>query len=157
MIKQSKGESITETVKKIADPIAKNLDLEIWDIKFVKEGPGHYLRVFIDKPGVVTLDDCEKMSRALDEPLDTYDPVPYSYCLEVCSPGIERELSSDYHLNKYIDHTIKIKLIRPIGVQKEFEGILKSFGKDFIQIENETSEKPINFERKNISHINLKY
>ena len=86
MIKQSKGESITEIVKKIADPIAKNLDLELWDIKFVKEGPNRYLRVFIDKPGGVTLDDCEKMSHALDEPLDTYDPVPYSYCLEVCSP-----------------------------------------------------------------------
>ena len=157
MIKQSKGESITEIVKKIADPIAKNLDLEIWDIKFVKEGPGHYLRVFIDKPGGVTLDDCEKISRALDEPLDTYDPVPYSYCLEICSPGIERELSCDYHLSKYINNAIKIKLIRPVGGQKEFEGTLKSFGKDFIQIENETSKKPLSFERKNISHINLKY
>lgn len=157
MIKQSKGESITEIVKKIADPIAKNLNLEIWDIKFVKEGPNRYLRVFIDKPSGVTLDDCEKMSHALDEPLDTHDPVPYSYYLEVCSPGIERELSCDYHLNKYLDHTIKIKLIRPVGNQKEFEGTLKSFDKNSISIENEETTEILTLERKNISHINLKY
>ena len=100
MIKSSKSKSITETVRQIAEPIAKNLGLELWNIKFVKEGPNRYLRVFIDKPGGVTLDDCEKMSRAVDEPLDIYDPIPYSYCLEVCSPGIERELLNDYHLNK---------------------------------------------------------
>ena len=157
MIKQSKGESITEIVKKIADPIAKNLNLEIWDIKFVKEGPNRYLRVFIDKPSGVTLDDCEKMSRALDEPLDTHDPVPYSYCLEVCSPGIDRELSCDYHLSKYINNAIKIKLIRPVGGQKEFEGTLKSFDKNSISIENEETTEILTLERKNISHINLKY
>lgn len=156
MTKPSKSKSITETVHQMAKPIAKNLNLELWDIKFVKEGPNRYLRVFIDKPGGVTLDDCEKMSRALDKPLDTYDPIPYSYCLEVCSPGIERELSDDYHLNKYIDHKIKIKLIRPFDNQKEFEGILKSFDKNSISIENEENTETLNFERKNISHINLK-
>ncbi len=156
MIKSSKSKSITETVHQIAEPIAKNLGLELWNIKFVKEGPNRYLRVFIDKPGGVTLDDCEEMSRALDEPLDTYDPVPYSYCLEVCSPGIERELLNDYHLNKYIDHKIKIKLIRPIANQKDFEGMLKSFDKNSISIENEETTETLNLERKNISHINLK-
>ena len=157
MIKPLKSKSITELVYQIAEPIAKNLNLELWDIKFVKEGPNRYLRVFIDKPGGVTLDDCEKMSRALDEPLDAYDPIPYSYCLEVCSPGIERELSNDYHLSKHINNQIKIKLIRPIDGQKEFEGILKSFEKNFISVENEIDEKLVNLERKNISHINLKY
>ena len=150
MTKSPQNKSITELVYQIAEPIAKKLGLELWDIKFVKEGPNHYLRVFIDKPGGVTLDDCEKMSRALDEPLDTYDPIPYSYCLEVCSPGIERELSNDYHLNKFINHEIKIKLIRPIDEQKEFEGILKSFDKNFISVENETEEKLTNLEIKNI-------
>ena len=157
MIKPLKSKSITELVYQIAEPIAKKLNLELWDIKFVKEDPNRYLRVFIDKPGGVTLDDCEKMSHALDEPLDTYDPIPYSYCLEVCSPGIERELSNDYHLSKYINNQIKIKLIRPIDEQKEIEGILKSFDKNFISVENEIDEKLVNLERKNISHINLKY
>ena len=156
MIQSSKSNSITETVHQIAEPIEKNLGLELWNIKFVKEGPNRYLRVFIDKPGGVTLDDCEEMSRALDEPLDTYDPVPYSYCLEVCSPGIERELLNDYHLNKYINHKIKIKLIRQIANQKNFEGMLKSFDKNSISIENEKTKETLTLERKNISHINLK-
>ena len=156
MIKPLKSKSITEIVHQIAEPIAQNLNLELWDIKFVKEGPTHYLRVFIDKPGGVTLDDCEKMSRALDEPLDTYDPIPYSYCLEVCSPGIERELSNDYHLNKYINNKIKIKLIRPLDGKKKLEVILKSFDKNFISVENEETTKTLSLERKNISHINLK-
>ena len=157
MIKISKSKSVTETVRQIAEPIAQDLNLELWDIKFVKEGPNHYLRIFIDKPSGVTLDDCEKMSRALDKPLDTYYPIPYSYCLEVCSPGIERELSNDYHLKKFINHKIRIKLIRSIENQKEFEGTLKLFDKNFISIANEKNDKSISLERKNISHINLKY
>ena len=113
MINTPKSGGITETVRQISYPIAQNLGLELWDIKFVKEGPNWYLRVFIDKPEGITLEDCEAMSRALDAPLDEFDPIPVSYCLEVCSPGIDRELSNDSHLEKFIGSDITIKLIRP--------------------------------------------
>ena len=80
MINTSKGGQIVEIVRRISYPIAQNLGLELWDIKFVKEGPNRYLRVFIDKPEGITLEDCENMSRALDAPLDELDPIPVSYC-----------------------------------------------------------------------------
>ncbi|MGN1043787.1 MAG: ribosome maturation factor RimP [Acutalibacteraceae bacterium] len=155
MINTSKGGQIAEIVRRISYPIAQNLGLELWDIKFVKEGPNRYLRVFIDKPEGVTLEDCENMSRALDAPLDELDPIPVSYCLEVCSPGIERELSTDSHLKKFIGSEINIKLIRPNSNNEKFlTGKLKNFDKDNIYIE---IPEEFAISRKSISHINLKY
>ena len=79
-------------MEEIARPIADDLGLRIWDVRYLKEGSQWYLRVFIDKDGGVDINDCERMSRALDEPLDQADPIDGEYILEVSSPGIEREL-----------------------------------------------------------------
>lgn len=157
MCKKQKSGSVSEIIYPIAKPLADALGLEIWDIKLVKEGPNQYLRVFIDSENGITLDDCENMSRALDDPLDELDPIPDSYFLEVCSPGIDRELSKDEHLEKYMDYSIKIRLIRPDeDNRKEIFGILKSFSKDSIEIEEEPgSNKTLSINRKNIAHINL--
>ena len=147
---------ISETIMQIAKPFADELGLELWDVKFLKEGPSWYLRVFIDKDGGVDIQDCEKMSRKLDTPLDELDLIEHSYCLEVCSPGIERELSSDSHLQRFIGHEVKILLFRPDeNNRKELIGKLVSFDKDKIVIsisEKDSLEVP----RKNISRINLK-
>lgn len=149
------NKSITEIVMQIAEPLAKELNLEIWDIKFVKEGPQRYLRVFIDKPDGITLEDCENMSRALDEPLDEADPIPMSYCLEVCSPGIDRELTTDKHLTKFLNYEVKIKLIRPDeNNEKELVGNLESFSKDVITLSH-AEHGSLDIQRKNIAHINL--
>ncbi len=157
MFKGQKPKNVFEIIYPIAKPIADELGLEIWDIKLVKEGPNQYLRVFIDSEDGITLDDCENMSRALDAPLDELDPIPDSYFLEVCSPGIERELSKDKHLEKYIGYSIKIRLIRPNeNNEKEIFGILKAFDKDTIEIENSAENSKItSIARKNIAHINL--
>ncbi len=146
---------IADTVKNIAKPLAESLGLELWDVKFVKEGPKWYLRVFIDKDQGINIEDCEEMSRKLDAPLDLLDCINHSYCLEVSSPGIERELSSDEHLKRYIGSNLNLKLFRPNEKgQRNLSGKLMSFDKDKITInsENETVEAL----RKNISHINLK-
>lgn len=157
MSKSVKVNSISETVYSIAKPIAENLNLEIWDVKFVKEGPNRYLRIFIDNDAGITLDDCEKMSRAINDPLDELDPIPFSYILEVCSPGIERELTKDWHFQKYINSEIIIKFIRPNeSNEKETVGTLVNFDKNFITIKT-PDEKILNSDRKNISHVNLKY
>lgn len=157
MFKGQKPKNVFEIIYPIAKPIADELGLEIWDIKLVKEGPNQYLRVFIDSEDGITLDDCENMSRALDAPLDELDPIPDFYFLEVCSPGIERELSKDKHLEKYIGYSIKIRLIRPNeNNEKEIFGILKAFDKDTIEIENSAENSKItSIARKNIAHINL--
>ena len=91
MAKKEKGNTVA-AVWQIAQPIAESLGLELWDVRFVKEGADWFLRIFIDKEDGVSIDDCEAMSRAIDKPLDDADPISQSYCLEVSSPGVEREL-----------------------------------------------------------------
>lgn len=149
--------SVAQIVYDLAKPLADELCLEIWDIKFLKEGPNHILRIFIDKPEGVTLDDCEAMSRAIDAPLDEADPIAVSYSLEVCSPGIDRELTKDEHFEKFKGYDVKVRLVRPNdNGEKVLEGILADFDKEFLKIQTET-EKILSIERKNISHINLNY
>lgn len=151
-----KRKRVTEIVEEIAKPLAKSLGLSIWDIKFVKEGSTRYLRVFIDSPKGVTLEDCENMSRALDAPLDEIDPIPFSYCLEVSSPGIERELSNDYHLEKCSGKFVKVKLVRPDEYgNREYSGELGDFDEERIVLKLEEGAE-ICLNRKNISHIKLK-
>ena len=147
-----KQNSVVEIVKKLSLPIAESLGYEIWDVKFVKEGPTWYLRVYIDKPEGITLDDCEKMSRQLDEPLDELNPTnDMSYCLEVCSPGIERELSTDEHLEKFLGSEIFVKLFSPNEQgDKSVEGVLNSFDENYLEVNT------LKIPRKNISCINLK-
>lgn len=151
-----KSKTIVEKVTEIALPIAEDLGLELWDVKFVREGSNWYLRVFIDKEGGVSLEDCESMSRALDEPLEVEDPISKSYCLEVCSPGIERELCTDEHLEKFIGNMLKIKLFgRDEQGRKTLSGKLEFFNKDKIVLSG-IEEFYTTILRKNISRINLK-
>lgn len=124
---KGKGGNTVAAVWEIAKPIAEQLGLEIWDIRFVKEGAEWFLRIFIDKEEGVTIEDCENMSRAIDKPLDEADPIEQSYCLEVSSPGIERELVRDEHFESCTGEKIKVKLIRPLEGKREFAGVLEGF------------------------------
>ena len=108
------GKNTAETVWKIAEPYIKELGLELWDVRFVKEGAEWYLRIFIDSENGITIDDCEAVSRAIDEPLDIADPIDRSYCLEVSSPGIERELVREEHFERFIGADVMVKMIRPL-------------------------------------------
>ena len=98
----AKGGNIAAFVKSIVEPIAKEMGLEIWDIRFLKEGSQWYLRIFIDKEGGVSIDDCVDLTHAINKPLDEADPIEQAYCLEVSSPGIERELTRPEHFEKFI-------------------------------------------------------
>ena len=146
--------SVAEAVTEIALPIAKELGLELWDVKFLKEGSNFYLRVFIDKTEGITLEDCENMSRKLDEPLDILDPIDVSYCLEVCSPGIERELSSDAHFEKYIGSNVMVRLIRPINNVRDFAGRLKAYSDGEITLELKDGEE-LKVNKKETSFVKL--
>lgn len=128
MSSSQKGNTVS-LVWDIAEPIAENLGLILWDVRFVKEGASWYLRIFIDKQGGVSIDDCVDMTHALNDPLDEADPISQSYCLEVSSPGIERELKRDIHFQKMIGRKINIRLIRPDeNNQKEFDhALLKEY------------------------------
>ncbi len=122
-------------VFEIIKPYADELGLEIWDIKYLKEGASYFLRIFIDKEEGITIDDCENLSRAIDEPLDTADPIKEAYFLEVSSPGLGRELSREEHFKKFKGEKIKAKLYKAINSQKEISGILVDYEKGNVIIE----------------------
>lgn len=156
MPKKTANEGNTvSAVRKLAEPIAAELGLSIWDIRFLKEGGLWYLRIFIDKPEGVGIEDCERMSRAINGPLDELDPIEQSYCLEVCSPGINRELSRPEHFEEFIDFAIEIRLIRPNeNGEKEIAGILKDYDGSVITIEDE-DENTILINKKDTSSVHL--
>ena len=105
MAGKGKGGNTVAAVWEIAAPVAEQLGLSIWDIRFQKEGVSWYLRIYIDKEGGVGITDCENFSRAVDGPLDEADPIEQSYYLEVSSPGVERQLTRDEHFNGMITVT----------------------------------------------------
>lgn len=111
----------------IAKPIADELGLILWDVRFQKEGANWYLRIFIDKDGGVDIEDCVNMSHAMDAPLDEGDFIEQSYNLQVSSAGIERDLIRDEHFIRYIGEKIMLKLPRAVDGQKEFHGILEKY------------------------------
>lgn len=145
---------VEKSVWQLAEPLAQDFNLSIWDVRFVKEGPQRYLRIFIDKDTGVTINDCEKFNRAIDRPLDDLDPIDQSYCLEVSSPGIDRLLTRDVHFEKSIGKEILVTLIRPNeNKEKEIKCVLKSYdGKNLVV---EYKDKDITFGIKNIANVKL--
>lgn len=123
----AKGGNTVNAVREIVEPVAKELGLELWDIRFVKEGSGWYLRIFIDKQGGVSINDCVDLTHAINAPLDEADPIEQAYCLEVSSPGVERELTRDEHFEKCIGEKIKIRTIRPVDGERDFSGVLEGY------------------------------
>lgn len=126
--------------------------VELWDVRYVKEGASYYLRVFIDKADGINIDDCTNVSHAIDPILDEADPIKDSYYLEVCSPGIERELVKPQHFVKVLGQKIKIRLFKARDGQKEFTGILKAYdGNLTLDIESNT----LTFAQGEIAKANL--
>lgn len=114
------AQNISDKVLEIVKPFADELSLQIWDIVFKKEGTDWYLRIFIDKEGGVSVDDCVDLTHLITEPLDEADLISHSYTLEVSSPGIERELKKEEHFLKYIGAAVMMRTIRPIDGVRDF-------------------------------------
>lgn len=142
-----------DLVWKIAAPIAEELGLEIWDIRYVKEGADWYLRVFIDREDGITIEDCENMSRALDEPLDVADPIPVAYILEVSSPGLERELLRPEHFEKTLGQSVIVRLFRPLNGKKEYTGTLLEFENGTFRFEDDASGEVLTVAKKEASAV----
>ncbi len=123
----AKGKNTVAVVTELVKPVADQMGLTLWDVRFEKEGAGWYLRLFIDKEGGVTIDDCENYSRAVDKLIDDADPIDQSYYLEVCSPGVERELVQDWHFERYLGSLVNVRLIRPVEGQRDFTGELTAY------------------------------
>ena len=144
--------SVAERVFSLVKETVENTGVKLWDVRFVKEGASHYLRVFIDKPDGITIDDCTNVSHAIDPVIDEADPIDVSYYLEVCSPGLERELTRPEHFEGMLGKLIKVKLFKAIDGKKEFTGFLKRFDGG---ITLETSQGEVNFPKGSVAKANL--
>ena len=132
--------SIAEMVTPIALPIAEEAGCELVDVEFFKEGGNWILRVYIDKSGGVTLDDCENVSRPLSKKLDELDPITHEYSLEVSSLG-DRALKNPRDFEKAMGETVEVRLFKAVDHQKRFEGRLIFYNEDSLAIEIETNEQ----------------
>lgn len=127
-----------EAVHRLAEPVAAALGLEVVDIEYRREGGGWVLRLFIDKPGGVTLDDCAALSRDLSPVLDVEDLIDHAYHLEVSSPGVTRPLRTDRDLERFRGRRVRVSTYEKIGDRKTFIGRLVSHSAEAIDIEEET-------------------
>ncbi|NLC04692.1 MAG: ribosome maturation factor RimP [Tissierellia bacterium] len=126
--------AILKSVKDICQDLATNLNYELVDVEYVKESGSYYLRVYVDKPGGITLDDCQIMSMALSEKLDENDPFKEAYYLEVSSPGLDRPLKTDKDLKRNLGKDIEIKLYKALNDRKNYEGKLVEYNNEEIII-----------------------
>ena len=127
--------------------------VRLWDVRFLKEGASWYLRVFIDKPEGISIDDCTNVSHAIDPIIDEADPIDVSYYLEACSPGIERELTRSRHYEESLGKQVRLKLYRAYDGKKEITGTLEDVTEENVTLVTEGNALTV--ERKNISKANL--
>lgn len=132
LARREEYEQKTET---LLEPIITRLGFELVDVEYVKEGGQWYLRAYIDKPGGITVDDCEAVSREFSDILDEKDYIEDSYIMEISSPGLGRPLKKEKDYKRNLDKEVEIRTYRMIDKRKEFTGILKAYDADTVTIE----------------------
>lgn len=147
------NKSIVLRVTPIAQKIADELGYIVWDIDYVKEGTEWFLRIDIDKnDGGVGIEDCEKFSRAIDPVLDEENPIEDAYTLQISSPGVEREIKNDFHLEHCIGETVQVRLYAPLNGFKEYIGELISYDSDTVVLD---VDERVEIPRKSIGKMNI--
>jgi ribosome maturation factor RimP len=137
---------VTEIVEELALPIVEAEGLELVDVEYKKEGSNWFLRVFIDKPEGVDIDDCGRVSEQLSDKLDEVDPIVDAYFLEVSSPGAERPLKKPADFERSINKNVYITTYEPIGGQKIFEGVLTTYDGTTLTVQEAKSSKTLPLE-----------
>ena len=150
----SRREEYEQQTETLLMPIVTGFGFELVDVEYVKEAGTWYLRAYIDKPGGITVDDCENVSRAFSDILDEKDYIEDSYIFEVSSPGLGRPLKKEKDFQKNLGEEVELRTFRAIDKQKEFAGILHAFDKETVTLayEDDTTQT---FERNNIALIRL--
>lgn len=149
-----KKKDIEEITTTLVNPVLKENKFELIDVEFTKEGPNKILRLYIDKEGGITIDDCQLVSEYLSDKLDEVDPIEENYFLEVSSPGLDRPLKTDKDLKKNIGNEVEINLFKSYNGKKHFSSILLSFDDKIIKIKDEELNE-LEIDRELISKINL--
>lgn len=152
----TKRETYEQKTEAILQPIVDANGFELVDVEYVKEGGTWYLRAYIDKPGGITVDDCELVSRVANDILDEQDFVEDSYVFEVSSPGLGRPLKKEKDFKRSMGEEVEIRTYRAIDRQKEFTGILCGYDEESVTIELE-NEKKMKIARADIALIRLAF
>ena len=145
-------QNIEQKTEDILQPILDRHGFELVDVEYVKEGSNWYLRAYIDKPGGITVDDCEVVSRAFSDILDEKDYIEDTYIFEVSSPGLGRPMKKDKDFERNLGDEVEFKLYKAVNHKKDFVGLLKAYTKDSITIEFEDGSE-MDFERSNLAII----
>ncbi len=149
----SRKEDCEHRAEALLLPIVEEHGFELVDVEYVKEGGTWYLRGYIDKPGGITINDCEAVSRQFSDRMDEEDFIPESYVMEISSPGLDRPLRKPKDFERSLGKEVEIRTYRPIDRQKEFVGILKAWDDNTVTVGLDGQDRI--FEKKDIALIRL--
>ena len=149
-------EQYEQKAEALAEPIISSFGFELVDVEYVKEAGTWYLRLYIDKEGGITIDDCETVSRLFSDKLDEEDFIDDAYIMEVSSPGLGRPLKKEKDFKRSIGKEVEIRTYRPIDKQKEFFGVLTAYDESHVTITLDDQETRV-FERAGIALIRLAF
>ena len=144
---------IVGIITELARPIVEQIGCELWDVEYVSEGGQWYLRVYIDKDGGISIDDCEKVSRALDPIIEEKDPIPTSYIFEVSSAGLERTLKQPAHFQRFLGENVEVKLYKPLEGSKLYSGTLSAYENGAVTLD--FGGKFITFTKEQVASVRL--
>ena len=144
---------VTDTVAQLAAPLVEAAGCSLWDVEYVKEAGEWFLRVYIDKEGGVSIDDCEAVSRPLSDLLDEADPIEGSYTFEVSSAGADRVLKKPEHFERFLGQEVEVKLYRPRDGRKDYVGLLTAYADGDLTIQ--AGNAPMEFTKKEIALVRL--
>ena len=145
---------VTELVEKLAKPVVEENGCQLWDVEYVREGSEYFLRLYLDKETGVDINDCERISRAMDPILDEKDPIPTSYHFEVCSAGLERALKRPGDFERFMGSAITVKLYRPRNGLKEIPCVLTGYDDGKITVT--AGKETITFEKSEVALVRLR-
>ena len=147
----SEKKPIAAHVRELCLPVCAELGLDLWDVEYVKEGADYILRITIDSAEGVTIDDCERMTRAIDPILDEDDPIENSYRLEVSSPGVERTLSRPEHFAAMMGAEVEVKLFSPVNGSKTHRGTLSAYDGGDVTVTS--GEDSVTFKKADVAKV----
>ena len=141
---------VTELTAELAAPIVQAQGCSLWGVEYVKEAGTWFLRVYIDKPGGISIDDCEAVSRPLSDKLDEVDPIEGAYTLEVSSAGADRALKKPEHFEAFLGHEVEVRFYRPVNGARECTGVLAGYEDGDVLLEG-----GLRLEKKDIAQVRL--
>ena len=147
-----KNDALVNEIYEMVEPIADELNYDIYHVEYVKENGELYLRIYIEKDGGITLSDCEALSRRVSDLMDEKDPIKDPYFLEVSSPGLNRTLFTEEHYKRFIGREVMVKFTKSVDGKKNIKGILKEVNEDSIVVE---ADQLINIPKDKIKSVNI--